>query len=144
MLMCYGLFVFGVLTAPFDQASRATAWRWAVNNRTGNEPAYQFVGRGEDQITLTGILMPEYSGGPISLTMLREMAERGEPYLLMRGTGEVLGYWLIESLNETRSELLPDGQAMKIEFQLVLKRYDGLHNPFGKLAPLIPLITRLF
>ena len=144
MLMCYGLFVFGVISAPFDNEQRTTQWRWPANNRTGAEPAYQFVGRGEDAITLSGVLMPEYSGGPMSLTMLREMAGRGEPYLLMRGTGEVLGYWLIESLNETRSELLPDGQAMKIEFQLALKRYDGLHNPFGKLAPLIPLITRLF
>lgn len=144
MLMCFGLFVFGVTTAPFDNEQRATQWRWPSNNRTGAEPAYQFVGRGEDSLTLAGVLMPEYTGGPVNLLMLREMAGRGEPYLLMRGNGEVLGHWIIESLNETRSEYFPDGSAQKIEFRLVLKRYDGRHNPFGKLAPLIPLITRLF
>ena len=76
--------------------------------------------------------------------MLREMAERGEPYLLMRGDGKVLGYWLIASLNETASELIFDGNAQRIEFQLALKRYDGRYSEYGKLAPLLPLITRLF
>ena len=129
MLMCYGLFVFSVHTAPFDSVQRSTEWRWPSNNRTGGEPAYQFVGRG---------------GGPSSLNMLREMAERGEPYLLMRGDGKVLGYWLIASLNETASELIFDGNAQRIEFQLALKRYDGRYSEYGKLAPLLPLITRLF
>ena len=88
--------------------------------------------------------MPAYTGGPSSLNMLREMAERGEPYLLMRGDGKVLGYWLIASLNETASELIFDGNAQRIEFQLALKRYDGRYSESGKLAPLLPLITRLF
>ena len=95
-------------------------------------------------MTLTGVLAPEYTGGPANITMLREMAGRGEPYLLMRGTGEVMGYWLIDSLNETASVLMPDGQALKIEFTLTLKRYDGRHTPFGRLSPLMQLITRLF
>ena len=39
MLMCYGLFVFSVHTAPFDSVQRSTEWRWPSNNRTGGEPA---------------------------------------------------------------------------------------------------------
>ena len=144
MLICLGMFVFAVQSAPLDTIQRATQWRCPANNRTGGEPAYQYVGRGEDQLTLAGILAPEYTGGPANITMLREMAERGEPYLLMRGTGEVMGYWLIDSLNETSSVLMPDGQALKIEFTLTLKRYDGRHTPFGRLSPLLQLITRLF
>ena len=76
MLMCYGLFVFSVHTAPFDSVQRSTEWRWPSNNRTGGEPAYQFVGRGEDQIILNGVLMPAYTGGPSSLNMLREKIGR--------------------------------------------------------------------
>ena len=59
-------------------------------------------------------------------------------------SGVVLGYWLIASLNETASELIFDGNAQRIEFQLALKRYDGRYSEYGKLAPLLPLITRLF
>nr|DAP64518.1 MAG TPA: hypothetical protein [Caudoviricetes sp.] len=103
MLMCLGMFVFAVQSAPIDSIQRATQWRWPANNRTG-----------------------------------------GEPYLLMHGTGAVMGYWLIDSLNETSSVLMPDGQALKIEFTLSLKRYDGRHTPFGRLSPLLQLITRLF
>ena len=31
MLMCYGLFVFSVHTAPFDSVQRSTEWRWPSN-----------------------------------------------------------------------------------------------------------------
>lgn len=49
----------------------------------------------------------------------------------------------MEQLTEGRSFLLADGTAQKIEFTLTLKRYAG-NERFGLLAPLLPLLTRLF
>lgn len=141
MLMIFGLFVFALETAPFDKMRHQTEWRWACNDRVGTHPAYQFLGRGGDRITLEGTLMPEYSGGPVSLDMLRTMAEAGKPYLLIGGTGRVYGYWIAESIDETRSMLLRDGQAQKITFSLRLVRYDGDHAGLGALTPLLPTIT---
>ncbi len=144
MLMVYGLFVFSVNTAPFTSVARDSTWRWPVNQRTGNYPAYQFVGRGEDSITLSGVLMPEYTGGPLNLSMLRMMADSGKPYLLMTGQGEVLGYWIIDAISETKTHLLKNGEAQKIEFSLGLKRYDGDNAGLGGLASLIPFVTKSF
>ncbi|WP_233119992.1 phage tail protein [Rappaport israeli] len=141
--MIYGLFVFSVDTAPFDRIERDTSWRWPSNNRTGADIVYQYTGRGEDTISLSGVLMPEISGGPVNLDMLRRMGDRGEPYLLMGGNGDIYGYYIIEQLREGRSYLLADGTAQKIEFTLTLKRYAG-NEQFGLLAPLLPLLTRLF
>lgn len=79
----------------------------------------------------------------MNLEMLRKMGDRGEPYLLMGGNGEIYGYYVMEQLTEGRSFLLADGTAQKIEFTLTLKRYAG-NERFGLLAPLLPLLTRLF
>ncbi|WP_249962224.1 phage tail protein [Histophilus somni] len=141
MLMSLGMFVFGLHTAPFEQLSRNSQWRWQSHNRTGADLAYQFTGRGEESITLTGVLMPEISGGVDQLDMLRQMADQGEPHLLTAGSGEVYGYYVIESLSENHSALLIDGTAQKIEFSLALKRYKGTEQK-DTVAPMLPLFLQ--
>lgn len=144
MLLCLGLFVFSVHTAPLQTLQRQSAWRWPHHGRIDHQPAYQFVGRGEDTLQLSGMLAPEITGGPSQLALLRTMAEKGEPYLLIQGTGEILGYWLIEAIADQQSALLANGQALKIQFDLTLKRYSGRSTDISPLTPLLPLLTRLF
>lgn len=142
MLLTLGLFVFSVQTAPFDSFKRQNGWRWPSNSRTGADEVYQYTGRDEETITLSGTLMPEFTGGASNLDTLRNMADRGEPYLMMAGTGEIYGYYIIESLDEDKSYLLDNGAAQQIDFTLSLKRYaSNLQDPTQ--APLLPLLTRL-
>lgn len=124
MLMSLGLFTFGLDTAPFDTLKRSTAQRWASKDRIGRLAAQQWVGPGEDTITLDGVLMPELTGGTESLDKLREMAAAGKAWILTAGTGEILGRWIITQVEETRSALLGNGLARKIAFSLSLKAYD--------------------
>ncbi|MGE0082488.1 MAG: phage tail protein [Thiohalomonadaceae bacterium] len=121
-LAVLGRFVFGLRTAPFDQLRRSTAQRIASNNRFGLLAAHQHLGPGDDAITITGVLMPEITGGPSTLDDLRAMAERGESYPLLDGEGYYYGYWLIESVEESKSVFMAGGVARKIEFTLNLKR----------------------
>ncbi len=145
MLMIYGLFVFSVQSSPFNEREHSTQYRWASNNRVGLNPAYQYIGKGEDSITLTGTLMPEFSGGPLSLSMLRMLADSGQAYLLMSGSGHIFGYYFIEEISDNSSHFLRDGTPQKIEFTISLKRYDGeLTGMVGSLAPLIPMINKVF
>lgn len=141
MLLTLGLFVFSVQTAPFDSIKRKNAWRWPSNNRTGADQVYQYTGRDEETITLTGTLMPEYTGGLSNIDILRTMADRGEPYLLMAGSGDIYGYYIITDLDEDQSYLLDDGTAQKIDFNITLKRYaSNLQSPTQ--APLLPLFRK--
>lgn len=142
MLMCLGLFVFHLKTAPFSQYQRQNQWRWTSQNRVNADLIYQFTGRGEEQFTLEGVLYPEITGGLFHLDVLRLMADRGEPYLLLSGTGDIHGYFIIEALQESHQHLLNHGMAQKIEFSLQLKRYAGQRG-VGDLAPLIHLMRRL-
>lgn len=62
-LLALGLFVFSMDSLPFSELQRRTDWRHAKNERHGARPASQFLGPGEDKVTLLSALIP---GGFIS------------------------------------------------------------------------------
>jgi len=128
MLLSLGLFAFQLRTLPYEKLKRATEYRWASNNRFGKAPAHQFLGLGEDDLTIEGRLMPELTGGPVHLTKLREMASSGKAWILTAGNGDVLGKWFITRIDDSRSHFLANGVARKIEFTIALKRYGNDDN----------------
>lgn len=124
MMMSIGMFIFSLETLAYQEFQRQTDWRHSTTSRIGTNPARQYLGRGEDAITLPGLLLPGLKGTPLSLDTLRFMADTGKAWPLVEGTGRVLGVWVIESLSETRTLFFPDGAARRIEFSLSLKRVD--------------------
>jgi len=124
MMLALGMFVFSLHTAAYQEMQRQTQWRHPGNNRIGAQPALQFLGRGEDAITLPGIILPELAGTVLSLDALRQMADTGKAWPMVEGTGRLYGLWVIEGLTETRTIFFPNGAARRIEFNLSLKRVD--------------------
>lgn len=124
MMMALGMFVFGLHTLAYQELQRQTDWRHPSTSRIGARPARQFVGPGEDAITLPGLLVPELAGEALSLDALRLMADTGKAWPLIEGTGRIYGVFVIESLSETRTIFFRDGAARRIEFTLTLKRVD--------------------
>lgn len=124
MMMALGQFVFSLSTLAYQEFQRQTDWRHGSTSRIGARPARQFLGAGDDSITLPGVLLPELTGGLPSLDEIREMADTGKAWVLVEGTGRIYGLWVIESLSETHSLFFADGTARRIEFSLVLKRVD--------------------
>jgi phage protein U len=64
------------------------------------------------------------AGDPVSLDELRAMADTGESWVLIDGTGKLMGRFVIESIDETRTVFFADGAARQIEFSLTLARVD--------------------
>jgi hypothetical protein len=95
MLMALGLFVFETRSVPYQKLARSTQWRHSSQSRVGQRPAYQFVGPGEDTITLSGTLLPAFTGGQPSLDEIRRMADEGQAWPLIEGTGRQYGLWVI-------------------------------------------------
>lgn len=124
MMLALGMFVFSLHTAAYQEMQRQTDWRHPSSNRVGAQPSRQFLGRGEDAITLPGIILPELAGTVLSLDALRQMADTGKAWPMVEGTGRLCGLWIIENLTETRSLFFADGAARRIEFNLALKRID--------------------
>ncbi|WP_336933329.1 phage tail protein [Acinetobacter bereziniae] len=140
MMMILGMFPFSIPTAAYQQLQRSTNWRHPSNSRVGDMPAYQFLGRGEDTISLEGSIVPEF-GSQMSITALRTMGDTGKAFPLISGTGKVLGLYLINDLQETQTIFFKNGLPRKIEFSLKLTQAQKsgtlIGNTAGKLIGLL-------
>lgn len=122
MMMALGFFVFSLHTAAYQEMQRQLAWRHASVPRMGDRPASQFIGPDDETITLNGVLLPELAGERISLDVLQAMADTGDAWPLIEGTGRIYGLYVIESLQTTRTLFFQDGAARRIDFAISIKR----------------------
>ncbi len=122
MLAALGMFVFETASAPFEELSRRRAWRHERTKRFGARDAGQYVGPGEDQVTISGAIVPGITGGYSAIEQLAAMAETGEAWPLSDGTGTVFGHFTIDALDEGHKYLSENGKARRIDFTLTLTR----------------------
>lgn len=122
-LMALGDFRFSVQHTAYQRLKRTQAFRWQAQARMGQPLAFQYLGPGEDQISLSGTLYPHYRGGPQQIDDMRKEAQKGTPLLLVDGLGYVWGLWVVTQLQEEQDYLCANGRPMKQSFQLQLKAY---------------------
>lgn len=124
MMMALGFFIFSINTLAYQTLNRSLQWRHPSNSRVGARPAYQYIGVGEEEITLSGWLATEFKGTSLSLTVLEKMADTGKAFTLISGTGWIYGAYIIESMTEDRSIFFSNGSPRRIDFTLKLKKVD--------------------
>lgn len=123
MMMCLGQFVFSLQTLAYQELQRQTSWRHASNNRVGVRPASQFLGVGEETLTLPGVIVPEF-GQRASLDEIHQMADTGSAFALVDGLGRVYGQFVITDKSETGTLFDLNGQPRRVEFSITLRRVD--------------------
>lgn len=121
MMMIFGMFVFSIPTATYQSLQRTTTWNHVSNSRVDAGPAYQFLGKGEDTITLDGSIVPEF-GSQLSITALRIMGDTGMAFPLIAGNGKIYGLWKLDSVDETQTFFFDNGKPRKVEFSLKLSK----------------------
>ena len=119
-----GTFVFSIETAIYHEFVRSASHRYASKNRLHQRPVRQSLGPGDETISLPGAIYPCVGGDPDSLDALRALMDSGQPQQFIDLEGNLMGRWSIDSVNETRTELMGNGQARKIEFDVALSRVD--------------------
>lgn len=135
VMMMLGPYPFMLDTAAYQQLKRSSDYRWQELDRIGRKPAQQFVGPGADQIALSGEILPHWKGGLFQVDVMRALAARGKPMVLLEGYGGfVLGTWVILKIDETKSELMGDGSPRVINFSMTLKEYGDDQGGIGGLA----------
>lgn len=124
MMMSLGLFVFKLSTLPYQTTTHQVNYGWGANARFGQRPVSQFLGLGEETMTLKGQLLPELTGGMRYLQVLQSMADSGRAWPLIEGSGTIYGMFIIKSLLTENAEFNSSGQARSINFTLSLTRVD--------------------
>ncbi len=123
-LLALGMFVFALPTLPFDELQHKTDWRHARASRVGARDATQFVGPGDETVSLSGAVYTELVDGRVSLDDLRTIADEGEALPLVDGSGTVYGNFVITALDVRHTALMADGTPRRIDFGLDLLRVD--------------------
>lgn len=122
MMMSLDLFLFEIGTLPYQQLAQEWNWRHSKSERFGARPAAQFVGVGDETVTLSGALYPGLIGDWSSFDTIRDMADAGEAYLLMGGDYTVHGSFFIRRVSRTADLFFVDGVARRADFTLELER----------------------
>jgi phage protein U len=129
VMMKLGPITFELPKATYDELTRKSEYRWAVVERLGSRPARQWMGIGDDQLTLAGVLLPLFSIGDSYYTgtqcveEMRAAAEQGIPYDLTDGLGKYWGKWCIESVDEVATTFMEKGVPRRQAWSLKLGRY---------------------
>lgn len=123
-LLALGLFVFGMDTLPYNQFQRRIDWRHARSERHGARAASQYIGPGQDAITLGGLLVPGVHGGFGDIDRLIAMADSGDHWPLVDGTGLVLGEYHILALDQNAQHVMAGGIPRAVDFIIDLDRVD--------------------
>ena len=118
-----GSFQFDLPNGVPQTLDRTATYRWEVQDRLLRDPAAQFLGAGQQEITLDGDLFPGFSGRQTTMETLRELAAKGEAQMLTDGLGRVYGKWAIRQIREGLSTFAPGGGARQIGFSISLVRY---------------------
>lgn len=121
-LMTLGLFVFGMDTLPYQALSHAVEWRHGETERHQARAAAQYLGPGDETVSISGLLVPEIAGSYGAFDRLVEMGDSGEDYPLMDGTGRVFGHFRIVKFSREHLTIMAGGVPRQTGFTLDLKR----------------------
>jgi phage protein U len=125
-LMAFGPFTFGVQTAAYDELRRQMQFKHGAAVRVGERDNYQYLGAGEEIITLSGTVAPGVTGTLASITQLENMGLGGQAYVLVDGAGYVYGVYFIDRIETTQRYLFDDGTPRRVDFSVTLYRSDNL------------------
>lgn len=125
-MLALDMFIFQIGSMPYQELRQRFEWRFGESERFRVRPSNQFLGVGAETVELAGVLYPgDGIGSYSSIDTLKDLAATGDSYVLTAGTGEVMGDFIIHSLDLTRSVFFEDGAARKSDFSLSLGRVDG-------------------
>ena len=124
-MLMFGDVPFEAPASAYQTLARAAEYRQPSQDRVHQRPIHQFTGLGRDTIAASGVVFPGHFGvsGLSHLARLRALAEAGEPRILVAGTGEVFGKYVVTGIEETRTRVFRDGAPRRVTWRLSLARY---------------------
>lgn len=134
-----GAFTFDVFPVNVHEVERQMGADYAAKDIVGAMRPREFTGEADDRVKLSGRLFPQRLGGSAGIGALQALARTGEPQLLIRGDGEVLGWYLIEQVTDKHTFLDVAGVGRMIELEAALVKTPMRASAAGMIATIASL-----
>lgn len=137
VLYQFGLIQFQIYPLNVGEVTHMTQTDWARKEIAGSAIFREWVGEGDEEISLRGKVFPLWlaqhqslkqtpgenrDSGMGHLDLLDEYRRYGTSHLLMRGDGVKLGWFVIERLSRGHSHLDDRGVGQQIDFDATFQR----------------------
>lgn len=122
---------FEVSNVNYHELERVFNYRWQPQERLGRRTAQQFMGPGEETLSLRGTIypkMPQFAGSLGKLENMRSKAATGAAFnfaAVFGGKGRNFGRFCVRAIRDQQSYFDPDGTPRKVEFDIELVAYGG-------------------
>lgn len=122
-LMTFGAVLFTTRLRGLAEFRRVAEYRYPLIERVRLGPVRQSLGPGAETVSVSGVIHPDFSGGPQDVQTLRDAG--AEPARLVDGAGRNLGLWAVLRVEETWTRQGRDGLPRRIAF----------NAEFGRVGP---------
>ncbi len=124
--MMYLLGAVALDTRPLsaDSVSRTSSGSLVAKPVMGSRQRKENTGEGDDEITITGSLLPSRIGGLTQLEILHAMRRAGSRFPVMRGDGLALGWFAIKTMTEQHEALQRNGVGFEVVYTVTLEQAD--------------------
>ncbi|WP_310606949.1 phage tail protein [Buttiauxella brennerae] len=139
-MMSLGDFHFNVDDATYQSIQRTLSWRWSEQQRFGQRDMLQYTGKATPSIAFSGEVYTDNQRlttkidkmfvGTRPIKELSEIGDSETPQILISGTGDILGYWVVTDFSDTADHFLLAGIPKHQQFTMTIKYYgDNIYNP---------------
>lgn len=108
-----------------DSVSRVSTGGLVAKPVMGGRQRKEATGEGEDELTISGTLVPSIIGGLNELETLQEMRRQNARFPVMRGDGKALGWFSIKQMTEGHEDLTRDGLGFIVGYSVTLEQADA-------------------
>ncbi|QGM46752.1 phage tail protein [Methylocystis heyeri] len=126
VLMGWGPHRFTVGSMAYEELRQRAEGRWGKHEIIGRRPAGQYLGPGDESVTLRGVVYPlDMMGGEdAQVQALLSDCTTGQVYTLLSANGDIQGPYRLERAEAIGTYLDPAGNAQRIEYELHFHPHD--------------------
>jgi phage protein U len=119
-LLTWGDYSFEVGGTSFEKLRHRFGGRWSKPPVFGRRPPGQYLGPGEEEVTLHGTIYPVDMGHSTfdQIVAMQSAAGNGTVDMLFSGAGDAMGLFRLDDVDYETTNFLRDGTPQKVDYTL--------------------------